>query len=138
MNKYRTHNCAELNDKDINNKVHLSGWLHRKRDHGNLLFFDLRDHFGLTQCVTENSASFFKEIEVIGLINVIKIMPSKIDIIPGIKITDRFDMPDTFIAVISSFFLILRKNQIPDIKTIKGSILCNKDGTFSDVNNTGR
>ena len=65
-------------------------------------------------------------------------MPNKTDIIPGIKITDRFDIPDTFIAVISWLFLILRKYQIPDIKTINGSISCNKDGTFSDVNNTGR
>ena len=55
MNKYRTHNCSELNDKDIDSVVHLSGWLHRKRDHGNLLFIDLRDHYGITQCVVENN-----------------------------------------------------------------------------------
>ena len=63
MNKYRTHNCAELNDKDINNKVHLSGWLHRKRDHGNLLFVDLRDHYGITQCVIENNNKSFPILE---------------------------------------------------------------------------
>ncbi len=63
MNKYRTHNCSELNKKDANKSVKLSGWVHRKRDHGNLLFFDIRDHYGLTQCVTENSSNFFKEIE---------------------------------------------------------------------------
>ena len=63
MNKYRTHNCAELNDKDINNKVHLSGWLHRKRDHGNLLFVDLRDHYGITQCVIENNNKSFSILE---------------------------------------------------------------------------
>ena len=43
MNKFRTHNCSGLSEKEINNKVVLSGWLHRKRDHGNLLFVDLRD-----------------------------------------------------------------------------------------------
>ena len=59
MNKYRTHNCSELNEKDIGGNVILSGWLHRKRDHGNLLFIDLRDHFGLTQCVIENNNKFF-------------------------------------------------------------------------------
>ena len=55
MNKYRTHNCSELSEKEINKIVHLSGWLHRKRDHGNLLFIDLRDHYGMTQCVIENN-----------------------------------------------------------------------------------
>ena len=42
MNKYRTHNCSELSEKDINKVVTLSGWLHRKRDHGNLLFIDFK------------------------------------------------------------------------------------------------
>ena len=51
MNKYRTHNCSELNESNIDKNVTLSGWLHRKRDHGNLLFIDLRDHYGITQCV---------------------------------------------------------------------------------------
>jgi len=60
MNKYRTHNCSELTDSDSGKKVYLSGWLHRKRDHGNLLFIDLRDHFGITQCVIENKNQFFK------------------------------------------------------------------------------
>ena len=50
MNKYRTHNCADLSEKEIGENVILSGWLHRKRDHGNLLFIDLRDHYGMTQC----------------------------------------------------------------------------------------
>ena len=59
MNKYRTHNCSELNKKDANKSVKLSGWVHRKRDHGNLLFFDIRDHYGITQCVIENNNSFF-------------------------------------------------------------------------------
>ena len=63
MNKYRTHNCGELNEKEIDKTVYLSGWLHRKRDHGNLLFIDLRDHYGLTQCVIENNNKFFPIIE---------------------------------------------------------------------------
>ena len=54
MNKYRTHNCSELSEKNIGIEIKLSGWIHRKRDHGNLLFIDLRDHFGITQCVIEN------------------------------------------------------------------------------------
>jgi len=63
MNKYRSHNCSELTEKDSGKKVSLSGWLHRKRDHGNLLFIDLRDHFGLTQCVIENNSKFFSILE---------------------------------------------------------------------------
>ncbi|RPG97967.1 MAG: aspartate--tRNA ligase, partial [Candidatus Pelagibacter sp. TMED106] len=63
MNKYRSHNCSELREKDIGKSIKLSGWVHRKRDHGNLLFLDLRDHFGVTQCVTQTESKFFKEIE---------------------------------------------------------------------------
>ena len=63
MNKYRSHNCSELTEKDSGKTVSISGWLHRKRDHGNLLFIDLRDHFGLTQCVIENNNKFFLELE---------------------------------------------------------------------------
>jgi aspartyl-tRNA synthetase len=63
MNKYRTHNCSELSEIDIGKSVHLSGWLHRIRDHGNLLFIDLRDNYGLTQCVIENNNKFFQLLE---------------------------------------------------------------------------
>ena len=63
MNKYRTHNCSELTENEIGTDVKLSGWLHRKRDHGNLLFIDLRDHYGLTQCVIENKNNYFSIIE---------------------------------------------------------------------------
>ncbi len=63
MNKYRSHNCSELNEKHINKTVTISGWLHRKRDHGNLLFVDLRDHYGITQCVIENNNKYFLVLE---------------------------------------------------------------------------
>ena len=63
MNKYRSHNCSELSEKEIDKNVHISGWLHRKRDHGNLLFIDLRDHYGMTQCVIENKNKFFPILE---------------------------------------------------------------------------
>ena len=59
MNKYRTHNCSELSEKDLDKDVTISGWLHRRRDHGNLIFIDIRDHYGITQCVTENDNKFF-------------------------------------------------------------------------------
>ena len=73
MNKYRTHNCSELTENDNNKIVTLSGWVHRKRDHGNLLFIDLRDHFGLTQCVIENNNKFFNTLEKIKPESVISV-----------------------------------------------------------------
>jgi aspartyl-tRNA synthetase len=74
MNKYRTHNCSELSEKEINKTVQLAGWLHRKRDHGNLLFLDLRDHYGITQCVIENKNDFFPVLEKSSPESVIKII----------------------------------------------------------------
>ena len=74
MNKYRSHNCSELNEKHIDKNVTLSGWLHRKRDHGNLLFIDLRDHFGITQCVIENNNKYFPILEKVKPETVLKII----------------------------------------------------------------
>tara|TARA_Y100000591_G_scaffold330449_1_gene361484 strand:+ start:76 stop:1866 length:1791 start_codon:yes stop_codon:yes gene_type:complete len=73
LNKYRTHNCNELNNKHANNLVALSGWIHKKRDHGNLLFIDLRDNYGITQCVVDKDNKNFTAIEKIPLETVIKI-----------------------------------------------------------------
>ena len=63
MHLYRTHNCGEISAKDENSQVKISGWVHRKRDHGSLVFVDLRDHFGLTQCVIDTSDSAFSIVE---------------------------------------------------------------------------
>jgi aspartyl-tRNA synthetase len=73
MNKYRSHNCSELNEKQIGKIIQLSGWLHRKRDHGNLLFVDLRDNYGITQCVIENNNKFFPFLEKLRPESVLKI-----------------------------------------------------------------
>ena len=63
MHPYRTHNCAELRLSNAGETVRLSGWVHRKRDHGQLLFVDLRDNFGLTQCVIDISSPLFQKLE---------------------------------------------------------------------------
>ena len=73
MNKYRTHNCAELTINNIGKQIILSGWIHKKRDHGNLLFIDLRDHYGMTQCVIDNKNEYFSALEKIKLETVIRI-----------------------------------------------------------------
>jgi len=78
LHKYRSHTCSQLNTQDAGKKVKLSGWIHRKRDHGNLLFFDLRDHYGLTQCVIQNNSNFFKEVE--------KIKPESVVCVSGVVV----------------------------------------------------
>ncbi|OAO00443.1 aspartate--tRNA ligase [Sphingomonadales bacterium EhC05] len=63
MHAYRTHNCSELGSSHVGDEARLSGWIHNKRDHGNLLFVDLRDHFGLTQIVSEQGSAAFKLLD---------------------------------------------------------------------------
>lgn len=63
MHRYRTHTCAALRQGDVGNNVRLSGWVHRVRDHGGLLFIDLRDHYGLTQLVVDPDSPAFKDAE---------------------------------------------------------------------------
>lgn len=73
MHAYRTHTCEALRKDSVGKAVRLSGWVHRKRDHGGLLFVDLRDHYGLTQLVVEPEASFFSEVENVRQESVIKV-----------------------------------------------------------------
>ena len=73
MNKYRTHNCNELTKKNVGKNVIVSGWINKKRDHGNLLFIDLRDNYGVTQCIVDQENSKFNELEKIQLETVIKV-----------------------------------------------------------------
>ncbi len=73
MNNYRTHNCGELSKENIGKKVIISGWLNKKRDHGKLLFLDIRDNYGITQCVIDNDHKDFSVAEAIKLESVIKI-----------------------------------------------------------------
>jgi len=79
LNKYRTHNCNQLNKGNKGENIILSGWINKKRDHGNLLFIDLRDNYGLTQCIIDKSNSSFNELEKIQLESVIKIIGNVIE-----------------------------------------------------------
>ena len=71
MHAYRTHTCNDLTADNVGDTVRLSGWVHRKRDHGNLLFIDLRDHYGLTQCVVDADAAAFAAVEAVRAESVI-------------------------------------------------------------------
>ena len=73
MNKYRSHNCNELRKKDIGKKIYLSGWINKKRDHGNLLFIDIRDNYGITQCIVDKENLNFIKLEKVQLETVVKI-----------------------------------------------------------------
>ena len=79
MNKYRSHNCSELTKTHKGTNIILSGWINKKRDHGNLLFIDLRDNYGITQCIIERSNSNFKDLEKIQLESVIKVIGTVIE-----------------------------------------------------------
>ena len=73
MIEYRTHTCGELRAQNAGQRVKLSGWIHRKRNLGNLCFVDLRDHYGITQCVVDSSSDLFKKLEDIRVESVITI-----------------------------------------------------------------
>ena len=83
MHRYRTHNCNQLRLDDEGAQARLAGWVHRKRDHGNLLFIDLRDHFGITQCVVDSSSPVFADAEAVRLESVLcltgKVVPRSED-----------------------------------------------------------
>ncbi|HUC09618.1 MAG TPA: aspartate--tRNA ligase [Stellaceae bacterium] len=73
MHAYRSHTCGELRLADAGRPARLSGWVHRKRDHGHLLFIDLRDHYGITQCVIDASSPLFAAAEELRLESVVTV-----------------------------------------------------------------
>ncbi|MCK5556139.1 MAG: aspartate--tRNA ligase, partial [Alphaproteobacteria bacterium] len=73
MHAYRTHTCNQLSVEHNGQTVKIAGWIHRKRDHGGLLFLDLRDHYGLTQCVIDTDNPLFEQVERLRLENVIAV-----------------------------------------------------------------
>ena len=73
MHAYRTHSCAELRQSNVGETVRLSGWVHRKRDHGHLLFVDLRDHYGITQIVTDTDSPAFKTLDRLRVESVVTV-----------------------------------------------------------------
>jgi len=111
MHSYRTHNCAALNKADVGKNVRLSGWVHRVRDHGNLLFIDLRDHYGITQLVAQKPAdganakdtAFFEAMSHVSLESVATVSGSVVKRAEG---TANNNIPTGEIEVMVSDFIV--------------------------------
>jgi aspartyl-tRNA synthetase len=73
LNKYRTHHCNQLRKDDLGKEIYMSGWINKKRDHGNLLFIDLRDNYGITQCIIDKENKNFLDLEKTQLETVVKV-----------------------------------------------------------------
>ena len=84
LHPYRSHHCEALRSTDIGQTVRLSGWIHRKRDHGGVVFIDLRDHYGLTQCVTDSTDAAFAKAEDVRNETVVTI-PAKSGLVQKIQ-----------------------------------------------------
>ena len=111
MNKYRSHNCNELRKKNVGSNVILSGWINKKRDHGNLLFLDLRDNYGVTQCIIDKDNSNFVDLEKTQLETVIKIDGKVVD---RSKETINSDIDTGEIeVVIENFFILGKCKELP-------------------------
>ena len=111
MNKYRSHTCNDLRKKDVGSKSFLSGWINKKRDHGNLLFIDLRDNYGVTQCIIDKDNSNFNKLEKIQLETVIKINGK---VVNRSKDTINKDIDTGEIeVVIESFEVLGNCNELP-------------------------
>tara|TARA_B100000989_G_scaffold290249_1_gene263163 strand:+ start:493 stop:2277 length:1785 start_codon:yes stop_codon:yes gene_type:complete len=106
LSKYRTHKCDELRKENVGSKISLAGWINKKRDHGNLLFIDLRDNYGLTQCIIDKENSKFDELEKIQLETVISLDG---EVVNRSKDTINNDIKTGEIEVVIKDFKILGK-----------------------------
>jgi len=104
LNKYRTHKCNELNKAMVGKKVILSGWINKKRDHGNILFIDLRDNYGISQCIIDKKNTNFSVLEKTQLETVLKIEGK---VLERTKETINKDIPTGEIEVVIDKFEIL-------------------------------
>ena len=111
MHKYRTHKCHELRIENVQDSVKLSGWVHRKRDHGQLIFIDLRDHYGLTQVVVDSSNKNFSVVESVSLESVITISGT---VVERSEETINKNLPTGNIEVnLSELKIISKSNTLP-------------------------
>ena len=111
MSYFRSHNCGELSLGDIDKKIFISGWINKKRDHGGVLFIDLRDHFGMTQCVVNSDNEMFSVLETLKLESVVKITGK---VVKRSSDTINKNLPTGEIEILSEKVEILNESeQIP-------------------------
>ncbi|CAK0753172.1 Aspartate--tRNA(Asp/Asn) ligase [uncultured Gammaproteobacteria bacterium] len=111
MHPYRTHTCGALRPDHAGQTVRLSGWMHRKRDHGSLLFIDLRDHYGLTQCVLDSSSPLLRQLDALKLESVISITGEVVERSPE---TTNDKLPTGRVEVrVREFALLGSAEQVP-------------------------
>ncbi|MGB1540061.1 MAG: aspartate--tRNA ligase, partial [Rickettsiales bacterium] len=111
MHPFRTHTCNAINKDHVGSHVKLSGWVHRKRDHGNLLFVDLRDHYGITQCVTTTDSQHFEALSSVRNESVITVTGKVVERTPD---TVNTDLPTGSVElVVEDFLLESAADQLP-------------------------
>jgi aspartyl-tRNA synthetase len=111
MHPFRTHTCNDLRKADVGQIVKISGWVHRKRDHGNLMFIDLRDHYGLTQCVMEIEAEGFADVEAVRSESVVTIEGP---VVARTEDTINTDLPTGDVEIrIESFTVLSAAEELP-------------------------
>jgi len=111
MHLYRTHTCAELRKPDVGKEVKLSGWVHRKRDHGGVIFIDLRDHYGLTQVIVNPDRPFFGAAEQVRFESVVTVVGQVVARTPE---TVNAELAAGEIEVVATDFLIeSQADQVP-------------------------
>ena len=93
MNKYRSHNCNELRKDHLDKNIAISGWINKKRDHGNLLFIDLRDNYGITQCIIDKEKKNFLDLEKTQLETVIKVSGKVVKVLVDDSTPIQYDQP---------------------------------------------
>ena len=113
MHPYRTHTCGELRDNNVGDKARISGWIHRRRDHGGLIFIDLRDHYGITQVVfnSEDDATLFDRVDSLKLESVVTITGA---VVARSDDTVNDDLPTGKIEIVATEMTVVSKaEQVP-------------------------
>src|SRR5690606_18779980 len=109
MHPFRTHTCGQLRKADAGSLVRLSGWVHRKRDHGGVIFIDLRDHYGLTQVVVNPDQPFFSEAERVRNESVITVTGNVVERTPE---TVNPNLPTGAIEVVAAALHIESQSEL--------------------------
>ena len=131
MHRYRSHTCGALRESDIGAAVRLSGWVHRVRDHGGVLFIDLRDHYGLTQVVADPDSPAFRDAEKVRSEWVIRV-DGKVRARPAG--TENPDLPTGLVEVFATEIEVLgRRRRMAAYPLAEGTVWGMTERILSDL-----